>query len=240
MAQSLAHLLRSVLIAILFCTLGCAPGSIPGTVIQVTDGDSFHIAAGGERYEVRLNGIDCPELDQAYGIEATAFAAEYLYHLVEFKIRDKDRYGRYIADVYKDGTWINRELVEQGLAWHYTQYSDDKRLARSEEAARSAKRGLWADDDPTPPWEWRRIGGASARQSGDFPAPSPAFLQWSMANNSEVQDTAFVCNSPGARAYHRNHQCRFLQNCSREIYWKAAEMAREKDRTLCNYCRRNY
>ncbi|TVR86977.1 MAG: thermonuclease family protein [Saprospirales bacterium] len=240
MAQFIKFLFRSVLIAILFCALGCSTGGITGTVIQVTDGDSFHIAAEGKRYEVRLNGIDCPELDQAYGYEATAFAAEYLYQLVEFKIRDMDRYGRYIADVYKDGTWLNRELVEQGLAWHYKQYSDDQRLARSEEAARSAKLGLWAEEDPTPPWEWRRKGGNATRQTGDYPAPSPAFLQWATSNNSEVQNTAFICNSPGASAYHLNHMCRFLQNCSREIYWKTTEMAREKERTLCNYCRRNY
>ena len=46
-------------------------------------------------------------------------------------------------------------MVKAGLAWHYKQYSKDKRLAELEADARAAKRGLWADKSQVPPWEWR-------------------------------------------------------------------------------------
>ena len=45
--------------------------------------------------------------------------------------------------------------MADGLAWHYVRYSKDARLAAAERDARAARRGLWADKAPVPPWEWR-------------------------------------------------------------------------------------
>jgi micrococcal nuclease len=59
--------------------------------------------------------------------------------------------------VFVDDLDVNLELVRRGLAWWYRQYSPkDKELAPAEEEARKAKRGLWADAKPIPPWEWRK------------------------------------------------------------------------------------
>ena len=59
--------------------------------------------------------------------------------------------------VLPDGRNLNRELVNAGLAWWYRQYArNDRELERMEAEARKAKRGLWADLNPVPPWEWRR------------------------------------------------------------------------------------
>jgi micrococcal nuclease len=46
-------------------------------------------------------------------------------------------------------------MVAEGLAWHFTRYSDDATLAAAEREARAARRGLWRDREPVPPWEWR-------------------------------------------------------------------------------------
>ncbi len=37
----------------------------------------------------------------------------------------------------------------------YRRYSNDQSLSDLEEEARVARRGLWADPEPVPPWEWR-------------------------------------------------------------------------------------
>ncbi len=50
---------------------------------------------------------------------------------------------------------LGRRLVAEGLAWHYTRYSDDAGLAAAERDARAAGSGLWGDREPVPPWEWR-------------------------------------------------------------------------------------
>jgi endonuclease YncB( thermonuclease family) len=53
---------------------------------------------------------------------------------------------------------LNREIVQAGFAWWYRQYArHDKELERLEGEAKAAKRGLWVDKDPMPPWEFRRL-----------------------------------------------------------------------------------
>ncbi len=71
-----------------------------------------------------------------------------------------DRYGRTIGEVsLPDGRVLNRELVKAGFAWWYRRYApEDVRLEQLENEAREAGRGLWADAEPVPPWEWRTLG----------------------------------------------------------------------------------
>ena len=66
-----------------------------------------------------------------------------------------DRYGRTLARIEVEGQDVNRQMVADGLAWHYVRYSKDAGLAAAEREARAAARGLWADREPVPPWEWR-------------------------------------------------------------------------------------
>jgi hypothetical protein len=55
-------------------------------------------------------------------------------------------------------------LVQAGLAWWYQRYApNDTQLAELEREARQAKRGLWADVHPVPPWDWRRGKRAAAK-----------------------------------------------------------------------------
>lgn len=55
---------------------------------------------------------------------------------------------------------VNEIMVRAGLAWVYDQYCADEdicqALRQAETEARNARRGLWAQADPTPPWVWRR------------------------------------------------------------------------------------
>jgi micrococcal nuclease len=64
-----------------------------------------------------------------------------------------------VADVIlPDGRNLNHEIVRAGLAWWFRRYApDDEDLKRLEAQARQAKRGLWADAEPVPPWEWRTL-----------------------------------------------------------------------------------
>lgn len=56
-----------------------------------------------------------------------------------------------------DGMNLNQELVKQGWCWWYRKYApEDTVLEGLEKAARDARKGLWADAQPVPPWEWRK------------------------------------------------------------------------------------
>jgi len=75
-------------------------------------------------------------------------------------VQDKDRYGRYIAQVHYGRKDLGKELLRNGMAWHYVRYSSDKNLQQLEDRARAAKVGLWVDENAVPPWEWRKGVGS--------------------------------------------------------------------------------
>lgn len=131
---------------------------INGKVIKVQDGDTITILAGKTQHKIRLDGIDCPELHQAYGQKARQFTSTLVFgKKVKVLYKDKDRYGRILGTVFTmGGANLNHELMRAGLAWHYTQYSKDKKLAALEKAARKAGRGLWSDKSAIPPWQFRK------------------------------------------------------------------------------------
>ena len=56
-----------------------------------------------------------------------------------------------------DGRSLNQELIKAGLAWWFRKYSKDLRFGDLERQARMAKRGLWIEQYPVGPWEWRNL-----------------------------------------------------------------------------------
>jgi endonuclease YncB( thermonuclease family) len=133
------------------------PADLSGRVVRVRDGDSIVVLAGGAQVEVRLDGIDCPELHQAFGKRAKQRTGELASGRdVRVEAKGRDRYGRELAEVFlPDGRSLNRELVSEGYAWWYRKYSNDADLGERESAARAARLGLWADRAAVPPWEFR-------------------------------------------------------------------------------------
>ncbi len=135
---------------------------LPGRVLWVVDGDSLLLDVCGSQYRVELAGIDAPELNQAWG----QAAADRLKHALTggFVVVDS-------ADTAPDGrvhgrlTYKNRDigldLLREGLAWctigpvTETPYDTNHPYRDAESAARQTRRGLWSDEHPVPPWEWR-------------------------------------------------------------------------------------
>jgi endonuclease YncB( thermonuclease family) len=76
-------------------------------------------------------------------------------NLAEFLIFD--RYKRQVGRIYLGERFINMEMVRDGFAWRYVQYDKPGEFIAAETEARAARRGLWADKDPVPPWEWRKM-----------------------------------------------------------------------------------
>jgi endonuclease YncB( thermonuclease family) len=122
---------------------------------RVVDGDSLAV----DGTEVRLYGIDAPELHQTCeragrpwpcGEAAKRRMAELAAgRLVRCRVRDVDRYRRLVAECSAGGEDLARRLVKDGLAVAET-------AGFAEEAeARAARRGLWAGSFVRPA-EWRR------------------------------------------------------------------------------------
>ena len=128
-------------------------------VIGIKDGDTFVVLIDGKELVIRLEHIDCPEKKQPFGTKAKQFASDLCFGKnVLLKHNNKyDRNKRLIAEVILiNGININKELVSNGLAWHFKKYSDSQEYAELEIDARNKQIGIWSETNPTAPWDWRK------------------------------------------------------------------------------------
>ncbi len=134
----------------------------PSGTLEVIDGDTFDI---GE-IRVRLFGVDAPEADQSCGTGAGAGSVwacgawvtqevtlRFANRAADCTVVDTDRYGRSVARCTVDGRDIGEQLVSEGLATAYRQYSLD--YVTAEKSAQIARRGIWRGEVEDPA-SWRR------------------------------------------------------------------------------------
>jgi len=156
---------------------------IEGRTTRVVDGDTIVInnAATGQPVRVRLVGTDAPEPSQPAGAESRR-RLESLVGVgvlrVEFKFTD--RYGQVLGRVYRDGEDINHAQLAGGMAWFRTALinelsAEDRRLfEQTEREARAARRGLWKENAPVAPWDFRRAHKISEDPRDEPPPAAPA------------------------------------------------------------------
>jgi len=150
--------------AFIAATIGLSHGAPPaqtttikGQVVGVHDGDSITVLTTDKvQVKVRLEGIDAPELKQAFSQQSKMAMSEMVFgKVVTLHATGTDRYKRTLAVVMVDDVNANLELVRRGLAWRFDKYSKDVALLAAQREAQPARRGLWSDTAPVPPWEWR-------------------------------------------------------------------------------------
>ena len=134
--------------------------AITGKVVGIADGDTITILSGKSQHKIRLYGIDTPEKGQAFGNAAKKHTSNLVAgKTVDVEAYDTDRYGRTVGVVSVNGLNVNQSLIGSGLAWQYQKYCKASfcgEWLRLEQKAKATGVGLWADNDPVPPWDWRR------------------------------------------------------------------------------------
>ena len=127
-------------------------------VVGIADGDTLTVLCNGSKQvKIRLSEIDAPEKRQPFGNRSMqSLSGMCLQKKAKIKPQTKDRYGRTVARVICDGIDANEEQVKRGMAWVYDKYVRDRNLYRIQDKARASKIGLWADNKPIKPWEYRR------------------------------------------------------------------------------------
>jgi micrococcal nuclease len=144
---------------LLWCSVvTCSLYAETGKVVSVMDGNTLIVKVDGEEIKILLEGIDCPELDQAFGMEAKKYLEKLvLGKEVRFVVIRKDRKGNRLAEVIimKNGADPRVELLKQGLAW-VVETTPIEEFVRLESSAKEKGKGLWSEHDPTPPWIFRR------------------------------------------------------------------------------------
>ncbi|CAK0758303.1 Uncharacterized endonuclease [Gammaproteobacteria bacterium] len=142
----------------LFCATTAFAADLTGQVVGVINGDTLRLSTGNQQLKVRLAEIDAPEEKQPWGNRAKqALSDLVLGKEVRVTVQTADRYKQILGRVFVGSMDVNLELVRQGQAWAYRQYTWDQRLLTAEQEARTARRGLWSQSQVNlvPPWEWK-------------------------------------------------------------------------------------
>ncbi|MDB5874219.1 MAG: hypothetical protein JWQ07_3661 [Ramlibacter sp.] len=156
---------RLVMCAVLLAAFTAPAGArmLEGVVTHVTDGDTLWVrpANASSAVQVRLQGIDAPEICQAFGTQARdALAARVLHRQVQVSVRARDVYQRSVGRVSLQGQDLGAWLVAGGYAWsaHYQRRAGP--YAQEEMNARSTRRGLWSAGGALEPRLFRKRHGS--------------------------------------------------------------------------------
>jgi micrococcal nuclease len=125
------------------------------SVRKVFDGDTIELVNGEH---VRYIGINAPEIShpdkpgEPFGPEALAFNEKTVLSKqvrIQGDQEPFDQYGRRLAYVFlQDGTFVNREMVRNGLAYVLYKFPDntyDAALLISQHEAMKAGIGIWGN-----------------------------------------------------------------------------------------------
>ena len=153
-----------LVIAALLISSFISAETIQGKVVRVADGDTITVLdQSNTQHKIRLAGIDAPEKGMPFGQKSKQHLSDLVARkLVQVETTKVDRYGRNVGKVLVDGLDANLAQVEAGFAWHYKAYEREQSVVdrqtydKAEKLAREARKGLWLDREPVPPWEWRR------------------------------------------------------------------------------------
>jgi endonuclease YncB( thermonuclease family) len=179
---------------------------LAGRVVGIADGDTLTLLyEGHQQVRIRLAEIDAPESRQPYGNRARQELSDLAFGKdVTVTVQDIDRYGRTVGRVYAGAVDVSAEMVRQGAAWVYRQYSHDPMLLRDEREARNARRGLWVlpEAERVPPWEWR-----TAERDGQGRSQPAAIVPTS----GTVLSSSFAC---AGKRY-----CREMTTCAEARFY---------------------
>lgn len=201
-----------------------AASMLDGRVVRVTDGDSLWLEplGGAAPVQLRLVGIDAPEICQAWGAQARAALAEWvLGQQVRVHTVGRDTHGRTLGTVYLDARNINLLMVQEGHAWSSRFKYDRGPYVAAERMARALGRGLNQGGGAIEPREFRRQHGpcssAAAVPDAAATATAPAPARASVPAPAVARPSPVVRNCDGRTRCAQMTSCEeatwFLRHC---------------------------
>ena len=160
------------IIIILFLTSTYTFADFNADIVRIIDGDTIDVLDGNnKKLRIRLLGIDTPESEQPFGHESSTHLKKILNgkSVIIISKPNKNKpytlgyYNRVIGKVILHGRDINLEMIEKGMAWHFKKYKKNQPIEdrysynNAENEAQEKKIGLWSDQNPLPPWKWRKL-----------------------------------------------------------------------------------
>ena len=175
---------RYFVLAFLLITLlsaDAAAATLFGRVVEVNDGDVITVFNLNRPVRIKLLAVDAPEADQAFGDVAKKHLTELVYDksvLVEYWGIAAD--GSLVGRVTLNDSDIGAQMIRDGAAWFDASNQDRLSAAdreiyqKSEQAARTERRGLWQTTDPIAPWEFVRAKALKRHPAASLNSVLPA------------------------------------------------------------------
>jgi endonuclease YncB( thermonuclease family) len=172
--RNILRLLFLLALPLAVCSSGSA-SSLQGKVAEVIDGESIAVISQNHPVKVGLIGVAAPEKNQSFA----GIARQHLSDLI------LDKYVMVRVSALRDGYLVGQvllgdmdvcaQMIRDGVGWYNK--SDESNLSEverqvyqaSQEAARSERRGLWQENSPQAPWDFRKAQSLT-------PATSPVSL----------------------------------------------------------------
>ena len=151
---------------------------LEGRVRRIWGGDSFEFGDVDELHYIMIRGVDTPKPGQKYFDDAKAHITKLVRkRIARISIVGRDSMMREFADVHTrpknaedallaplteyantpDGIEINvgLSLIQEGFGWYDgMEFDGVQAYKQAHSDARTARIGLWAQDNPIPPWDF--------------------------------------------------------------------------------------
>src|SRR6266850_2163345 len=171
--MTVPHVIRILFLLALPLAI-CSPGSaasLQGKVAEVVDGENIVVVSVNHLVRVRLLAMAAPEKNQAYAQVAQQHLSDLILNKYVVVHYSSLREGYLVGQVLFGDMDVGAQMIRDGVAWY--DKTDEKRLseteqrvyAESQEAARNERRGLWQDESPISPWDFRKAQLATASTS---------------------------------------------------------------------------
>lgn len=157
-------MIRKILFACILLVQTAYADVLSGRVVGVADGDTITVLdSTNTQHKIRLNGIDAPEKNQAFGNVSKKSLSDMVFNQqIDVDWLKVDRYGRKVGKVILNNEDVNLEQIKRGMAWYFKKYKGDLvqedriTYVQAEQEAEANRVGLWVDPNPIPPWDFRK------------------------------------------------------------------------------------
>jgi endonuclease YncB( thermonuclease family) len=137
---------------------------------SVPDGDTLWVQpqAGGTPLKLRLQGLDAPEICQVGGVLARDALRELVDQTdLQIEVKYQDTYGRGLARIQARGQDVGAIMVGRGMAWSDRWQRSLGPYARQEKAAHRDHLGIFSENEPELPRDFRKRHGSCYETSAN-------------------------------------------------------------------------
>lgn len=201
-----------------------AVNRVEGKVVSVEEGDRIKFAtADGTAYTLFLIGVDAPDQKQENFKKSRGRLKELAEGKEAVALLYRTNSGDFVAMLFVGRLDVGLRLIQDGLAWYYPGHftiltaGERRTYTDAEASARTARAGIWKDDNPEAPWTLR----------GEKLDVAPMVVEAKVTHTSNKHDERRSETSMPGRKYILGPRggCYYLNDKGHKVY--------VKDKSLC-------